>query len=106
LALSVPVKLFAAKTPLFAVVNIAVLCLLTVRFAIWMNCGALMNQFFGNKKTLLFVRERDIQHATEEGAEGLRIWHCCFFSVNETFCLKSHIVLLLCVSYFEHISIL
>jgi hypothetical protein len=31
----------------------------------WMNCGALMNQFFGNKKTLLFVRERDIQHATE-----------------------------------------
>ena len=40
----------------------------------WMNCGALMNQFFGNKKTLLFVRERDIQYATEEGAEGLRIW--------------------------------
>jgi hypothetical protein len=26
----------------------------------WMNCGALMNQFFGNKKTLLFVRERDM----------------------------------------------
>jgi hypothetical protein len=36
-------------------------------------CGALMNQFFGNKKTLLFVRQRDIQYATEEGAEGLRI---------------------------------
>jgi hypothetical protein len=36
----------------------------------WMNCGALMNQFFGNKKTLLFVRERDIQYATEEGADS------------------------------------
>jgi hypothetical protein len=52
LALSVPVKLFAGIK--------------------WMNCGALMNQFFGNKKTLLFVRERDVQYATEEGAEGLR----------------------------------
>jgi hypothetical protein len=40
----------------------------------WMNCGALMNQFFGNKKTMLFIREDDIQYATEEGAEGLRIW--------------------------------
>jgi hypothetical protein len=40
----------------------------------WMNCGALMNQFFGNKKTMLFIREDDIQYATEEGAEGLRIF--------------------------------
>ena len=40
----------------------------------WLNCGALMNQFFGNKNTLLFARKEDIQYATEKGAEGLRIY--------------------------------
>jgi hypothetical protein len=40
----------------------------------WVNCGALMNQFFGNKRTMLFARKEDIQYATEEGAEGLRLW--------------------------------
>jgi hypothetical protein len=40
----------------------------------WVNCGALMNQFFGNKRTMLFARREDIQYATEEGAEGLRLW--------------------------------
>jgi hypothetical protein len=33
-----------------------------------------MNQFFGNKNTLLFARKEDIQYATEKGAEGLRIY--------------------------------
>jgi hypothetical protein len=33
-----------------------------------------MNQFFGNKNTLLFVRKEDIQYATEKGAEGLRVY--------------------------------
>jgi hypothetical protein len=33
----------------------------------WVNCGALMNQFFGNKRTMLFARREDIQYATEEG---------------------------------------
>jgi hypothetical protein len=40
----------------------------------WVNCGALMNQFFGNKNTLLFARKEDIQYATEKGAEGLRVY--------------------------------
>ena len=40
----------------------------------WVNCGALMNQFFGNKRTMLFARREDIQYATEKGAEGLRLW--------------------------------
>jgi hypothetical protein len=35
--LSVPVKSFAVKIPLFAVVNIAVLCLLTVLFPICLD---------------------------------------------------------------------
>jgi hypothetical protein len=30
-----------------------------------------MNQFFGNKRTMLFARREDIQYATEKGAEGL-----------------------------------
>jgi hypothetical protein len=29
----------------------------------WVNCGALMNQFFGNKRTMLFARREDIQYA-------------------------------------------
>jgi hypothetical protein len=40
----------------------------------WVNCGALMEQFFGNDRTMLFVRKDDIEYATEKGWEGLRIF--------------------------------